>query len=1632
MSTRGGVRGRGRGRGRDRGHTRGERASQPASPVPVLPCILDQARSLRHDVVAIQEEVLTRVGIPHAPIAGPQTTALGLIPIPPLSLKESGGGVVLEGQGPETVWDASLQPLTADPTAANVTLRRATLRNALLVAPTSTVPIALVTNGAYVGPWFLEDLTIYVSSCNDFEVFANMTCDLQPAAWIRSNGWSVTVGFFSGGGFTSSNVTIACDPTTSFNVSATAGAATTFPNSSSTAAARPPACVTLTAGSPDELLSILSYTAVHPSGNGSIVFPPAPSRLHVTLTANVSLDPKAWLARRPVLTRPLTTISSVDCRLLTAINLNGGISLISVEGGAVLRLLCLELSNLATDTLGKNMPRSLLTAAVWAVDVDIPKRSRLILENTTLVLTKDEFKWQSYYMAQALTNSAVYGNITTVLASFQGIALPSQLLWVKVASPHTLWLNAILTIVPHVYNTTVPNSFIMRYLGLSIYLTDLLMVYSCNDLLNAVRNCSVANGCVAATGGGVVPAPSPRVLVLGANISIGPCWPPGGVSVAFPGSSLMVMGLPDVATTLDLAGRSDVFDLLLLDNVSIVVPAVELEQYDKMRSGNGAVMPYFSPLSVYIGASSLSAVQPSVSAPSYNTSSTAGDSDPRVLASLAFDLLLLPGLRGADITFLVWAGQYGNWSAAAYDAVGGNGSGGGGAAASSGSSGLRGWRAAVLAAMLGLAIVAAAVAAVVLSVKHSRALHGVKSAKGKQRGDLEAGEVIKTEPTAALCRTGGGGGDNAGGDATAGAEPRRPLYDSFDDPAFELDLVRGAKLSSDDVADILDRVNAEAAEFNIVMTEICGSGAFGVVYGGTWHGLKVAIKTMVFSESAPALVAGHAARQQCIREAAFCCTMHHPNVVATHHYYLRSTKRHTMFDDILQQQTEDSTSEEHQDRRGGGHRTSPLLPFPLAEALRTTASQSPGHGAAAAGKAGAADPAAVAADEGCRAENPPGAAAGTTAAGTTAPVARVIGPARRSFDKRGGLPRYRPTLTKTAITDWRLYLIQEYCDGGTLRQAVDQGKLFRHSGMECRPRDKSSGGGLARSPAACRGGDGGGDGGGNGRRTAAAAEHADSLDEVQTLMIIGRQGRLVRDEFPGMTNVGGTTENDGAATVAVPYTSAGGGGADAADAAVDTAAPTVELLSLVENGSIANNKAAEPSEAAVAAVVETPTGAPQTDLECPHSPLTATLDSNIIGTTVTNATAYSTICASTLISSGCGTLGDVHCLPPPPSLPDVLPAAAAAAATVAAQPRPAEPALAPDEALPADLFLVIHTALGIASGVAYLHSRNIIHGDLSANNVLLLKTKNENIPVVAKLSDFGLSMRLEHGQDHLKNVSALSLLFRPVHVHVHVHAHALVFCTCTYRAKCIARYSTLAAAAAAAIAHARVHHGTPYYQSPEVAEHGTCSLAADVYSLGVLLWELYHGTPPWRLKKHKARKPAKLPANGDGAAVSAAAEAAAADGNRGVTAKAIDGDQWNDRLRACDVLEISPSCPERYARVLRRCLSPNPRDRPSARAVVKALLRMERSQAAAAVGDKLRMDAALLLEDFDAAAAAVAAAVARVTAAPTVAGAPASAGAAAAVAAAAAAGTASGSLLPVLDQSLQLGTTAEATAAVAR
>jgi serine/threonine protein kinase len=123
---------------------------------------------------------------------------------------------------------------------------------------------------------------------------------------------------------------------------------------------------------------------------------------------------------------------------------------------------------------------------------------------------------------------------------------------------------------------------------------------------------------------------------------------------------------------------------------------------------------------------------------------------------------------------------------------------------------------------------------------------------------------------------------------------------------------------------------------------------------------------------------------------------------------------------------------------------------------------------------------------------------------------------------------------------------------------------------------------------------------------------------------------------------------------------------------------------------------------------------------------------------------------------------------------------------------------------PIDMLVYLHTAADIASALCFLHSKGITHGDLTYNNVLLTSTPplehpaacagmqsapitNDPRGVIAKLADFGLARVAQEGSMSTR------------------------------------------------------HYGTVSHMPPELLADGVLSLATDIYSFGVILWEMYTG-----------------------------------------------------------------------------------------------------------------------------------------------------------------------------------------------
>ncbi|KAK9827953.1 hypothetical protein WJX81_000153 [Elliptochloris bilobata] len=126
---------------------------------------------------------------------------------------------------------------------------------------------------------------------------------------------------------------------------------------------------------------------------------------------------------------------------------------------------------------------------------------------------------------------------------------------------------------------------------------------------------------------------------------------------------------------------------------------------------------------------------------------------------------------------------------------------------------------------------------------------------------------------------------------------------------------------------------------------------------------------------------------------------------------------------------------------------------------------------------------------------------------------------------------------------------------------------------------------------------------------------------------------------------------------------------------------------------------------------------------------------------------------------------------------------------------------------------VLATAAEVAAGMAFLHARAVVHGDLTGGNVLLAacSAKGPN-GFCAKVCDFGLA--------------------RSMDVATRVDAR-------TYRAP-----------------PSRLWHGcmrlagTVTHMPPELLESGVLSRACDVWSFGILLWEMVAGCRAWASMTH--------------------------------------------------------------------------------------------------------------------------------------------------------------------------------------
>ncbi|GAB4821579.1 hypothetical protein N2152v2_008625 [Parachlorella kessleri] len=162
------------------------------------------------------------------------------------------------------------------------------------------------------------------------------------------------------------------------------------------------------------------------------------------------------------------------------------------------------------------------------------------------------------------------------------------------------------------------------------------------------------------------------------------------------------------------------------------------------------------------------------------------------------------------------------------------------------------------------------------------------------------------------------------------------------------------------------------------------------------------------------------------------------------------------------------------------------------------------------------------------------------------------------------------------------------------------------------------------------------------------------------------------------------------------------------------------------------------------------------------------------------------------------------------------------------------------------LFHVLQTASEIAGAMDYLHGMGLLHGDLTPNNVLLSSSSKDIRRWIAQVADFGLAQAVRPGET--------------------IHTESF---------------------------------GTITHMPPELLIHGTLSPAVDVYSFGVILWEMWALCHAWQ----------------------------------GRTALQV----MHAVCIKKQVLEPREDAPPRLQRLMARCLDPEPGRRPSFEAVLADL-----------------------------------------------------------------------------------------------
>lgn len=147
---------------------------------------------------------------------------------------------------------------------------------------------------------------------------------------------------------------------------------------------------------------------------------------------------------------------------------------------------------------------------------------------------------------------------------------------------------------------------------------------------------------------------------------------------------------------------------------------------------------------------------------------------------------------------------------------------------------------------------------------------------------------------------------------------------------------------------------------------------------------------------------------------------------------------------------------------------------------------------------------------------------------------------------------------------------------------------------------------------------------------------------------------------------------------------------------------------------------------------------------------------------------------------------------------------------------------------------ILWVARDVASGMAFLHERGVAHGDLTGGNVLLASNPASPAKVTAKIADFGLARALDV-KSKIETRTYGTVTHMPPELLVQGIFSKVPFSSLLLSCRFATRWD---------------RRGNAPWAGMRLRVCQLLLQAADAFSLGVLLWEMFHGVRAWSSMNH--------------------------------------------------------------------------------------------------------------------------------------------------------------------------------------